>query len=120
MANPACCCTIGDLLHREVAENTPPFYASCCAEKQSPPSDSEKEQPDDCPDCPCRKGHSAAVESKNAELGTAFAVNLLPTPPSFSLAQPAYRPASLALALPAHLALPPPGPSWQMFCRYLL
>jgi hypothetical protein len=117
VANPVCCCTLGNLLPDGQAEAP---HASCCSKKQDVPNGSQDESPGKSPDCPCEKGAFALVDSKNQDLALAFSVDLVPEPPSIAEVP---LPVSAELAdssFPKWLNAPPPASSWRVYCSYLL
>ena len=115
VANPVCCCTIGNFIGEFVGNEAPIAAPSCCSKKNAP---SGEESPERNPSCPCGQDDSVLVEAKVPQLDGTVPVDFSPElPPSIRITLPSvmWQPRAAR-----NLDLPPPGPSWRLHCCYLL
>ena len=117
VANPVCCCTIGDLLGKDQGSLAQSACPSCCSGKKAKDQNSS-EQPGDDSGCPCGKSNPAFAEAKLSDAGLcAVADFVIPQPTAFTAesltakAQPPF---------PPYFRISPPSPPWRLYCCYLL
>jgi hypothetical protein len=118
VANPVCCCTIGQILGIQRVEQSASSARSCCAAKKATRQQETPDNNDKCPSCPCDKDNPILVEAKTSLPDAIFNSDVVLDPPlAFEVAAiPAARPPALANTL----SIPPPPPSWRLHCSYLL
>jgi hypothetical protein len=118
VANPVCCCTIGELLGIQRSDQSTSPTGSCCAAKNAAREQETPDNKDKCPSCPCDKDNPILVEAKTPLPDAIFNVDVVLDPPlAFEIAAtPAARPPALAYTLD----IPLPPPSWRLHCSYLL
>jgi len=118
LANPVCCCTLGNLFGADGNGDLKGPMPSCCSKKQSAPGEQQPSAPDKEPFCPCADDDMAVekVQSPQIDLGDGHDIAL--EAPSVRLVE--LSPVRAGLPCAAKFDLPPPGPSWRIFCCYLL
>ena len=68
VANPVCCCTIGDVIGEIVGNETPIAAPSCCSKKKASSGEEFPNGPERNPSCPCAQDDSVLVEAKVPQL----------------------------------------------------
>jgi hypothetical protein len=118
VANPICCCTIGNLMADNLGRQDSPARPSCCAAKKAPGDQKSPDKQDQSPDCPCKKDFPVLAEAKTPVFDALLYTNFVLDPPS--LVDIVFVPATTPLVLASSPSPPPPSPSWRLHCRYLL
>ena len=119
IVNPVCCCAFGAFLTGAKQADT--SIAKCCAKKQQHfPTDPGHEKPDERPECPCDRDVAALTEAKVNDLAPVWNGDLV-AELEFAPDAPLQYPTRLVdIAQPVISEALPPGPSWRMYCSYLL
>jgi hypothetical protein len=118
LANPVCCCTLGDLFAADDNGDRKGSVPSCCAKKQSAPGEQQPSAPDKAPSCPCADDDMAVEKVQSPQIDRGDRHDLALEAPSVRVVELLAVRGGLPGA--AKLDLPPPGPSWRVFCCYLL
>lgn len=117
MANPACCCTLGNLLPD--SKNDVPL-SSCCSQKEAPGGNSQHERPEECPNCPCEESSSVLVETLKPTLAFSCSSDQLSLPPVETTTSLALLKRGVSSPTSSPLSVPSPSAMWRLHCCYLI